>query len=68
MIVVTHETGFARSAAHRVVLMADGRIVEDRTPDEFFADPHGDRAGTSSPRSSATERTDAGRPLAPDLD
>ncbi|MFE2276664.1 amino acid ABC transporter ATP-binding protein [Streptomyces sp. NPDC059454] len=44
MIVVTHEMGFARSAAHRVVFMADGRIVEDRTPDEFFGDPRSDRA------------------------
>ncbi|GHH92926.1 amino acid ABC transporter ATP-binding protein [Streptomyces capillispiralis] len=44
MIVVTHEMGFARSAAHRVVFMADGRIVEDRTPEEFFGDPHSDRA------------------------
>ncbi|GAB2888853.1 amino acid ABC transporter ATP-binding protein [Streptomyces deserti] len=44
MIVVTHEMGFARSAANRVVFMADGRIVEDRTPEEFFTDPHSDRA------------------------
>ncbi|MFI5569173.1 amino acid ABC transporter ATP-binding protein [Streptomyces sp. NPDC051740] len=44
MIVVTHETGFARSAANRVVFMADGRIVEDRTPDGFFGDPRSDRA------------------------
>ncbi|MFI6851522.1 amino acid ABC transporter ATP-binding protein [Streptomyces sp. NPDC050416] len=44
MIVVTHEMGFARSAANRVVFMADGRIVEDRTPDEFFTDPTSDRA------------------------
>jgi glutamate transport system ATP-binding protein len=44
MIVVTHEMGFARSAANRVVFMADGRIVEDRTPDEFFTNPTTDRA------------------------
>ncbi|MEW2614596.1 amino acid ABC transporter ATP-binding protein [Streptomyces sp. NPDC047880] len=44
MIVVTHEMGFARSAANRVVFMADGRIVEDRTPDEFFTHPSSDRA------------------------
>ncbi|MEW2077189.1 amino acid ABC transporter ATP-binding protein [Streptomyces sp. NPDC012403] len=44
MIVVTHEMGFARSAAHRVVFMADGRIVEDRPPGEFFGDPRSDRA------------------------
>lgn len=44
MIVVTHEMGFARSAANRVVFMADGRIVEDRSPDEFFTDPSSERA------------------------
>ncbi|MEU8650570.1 amino acid ABC transporter ATP-binding protein [Streptomyces sp. NPDC048737] len=44
MVVVTHEMGFARSAANRVVFMADGRIVEDRSPEEFFTDPRSDRA------------------------
>ncbi|GAB2831445.1 amino acid ABC transporter ATP-binding protein [Streptomyces daliensis] len=44
MVVVTHEMGFARSAAHRVVFMAEGRIVEDRTPEEFFTAPESDRA------------------------
>ncbi|MEU4356964.1 amino acid ABC transporter ATP-binding protein [Streptomyces virginiae] len=44
MVVVTHEMGFARSAAHRVVFMADGRIVEDRTPEQFFTAPESDRA------------------------
>ncbi|MCX3288864.1 amino acid ABC transporter ATP-binding protein [Streptomyces sp. NEAU-H22] len=44
MIVVTHEMGFARSAANRVVFMSDGRIIEDRTPDEFFTNPSSDRA------------------------
>ncbi|MEU6865794.1 amino acid ABC transporter ATP-binding protein [Streptomyces sp. NPDC046876] len=44
MVVVTHEMGFARSAAHRVVFMADGRIVEDRTPQAFFTSPETDRA------------------------
>ncbi|MEV6961753.1 amino acid ABC transporter ATP-binding protein [Streptomyces sp. NPDC051207] len=44
MVVVTHEMGFARSAANRVVFMADGRIVEDRSPDEFFTNPSSDRA------------------------
>ncbi|MFE0578723.1 MULTISPECIES: amino acid ABC transporter ATP-binding protein [unclassified Streptomyces] len=44
MVVVTHEMGFARSAAHRVLFMADGRIVEDRTPEEFFTAPASDRA------------------------
>ncbi|MFF8473786.1 amino acid ABC transporter ATP-binding protein [Streptomyces sp. NPDC015414] len=44
MVVVTHEMGFARSAANRVVFMADGRIVEDRSPEEFFTNPRSDRA------------------------
>ncbi|KUO20028.1 amino acid ABC transporter ATP-binding protein [Streptomyces dysideae] len=44
MVVVTHEMGFARSAANRVLFMDDGRIVEDRTPEEFFTNPSSDRA------------------------
>ncbi|WP_372498708.1 amino acid ABC transporter ATP-binding protein [Yinghuangia soli] len=44
MVVVTHEMGFARSAANRVIFMADGRIVEENTPDEFFGNPRSDRA------------------------
>ncbi|MER6317346.1 amino acid ABC transporter ATP-binding protein [Streptomyces sp. NPDC001581] len=44
MVVVTHEMGFARSAANRVVFMADGRIIEDRTPEQFFTAPESDRA------------------------
>ncbi|MFF0449309.1 amino acid ABC transporter ATP-binding protein [Streptomyces sp. NPDC004609] len=44
MVVVTHEMGFARSAANRVVFMADGRIVEEATPDAFFSNPRSDRA------------------------
>ena len=44
MIVVTHEMGFARTAANRVVFMADGQIVEENTPDEFFTNPQSDRA------------------------
>jgi glutamate transport system ATP-binding protein len=44
MIVVTHEMGFARKAADRVVFMADGQIVEDDTPEEFFTNPKSDRA------------------------
>ncbi|MDJ1132807.1 amino acid ABC transporter ATP-binding protein [Streptomyces iconiensis] len=44
MVVVTHEMGFARSAANRVVFMAEGQIVEDRTPEEFFTAPESDRA------------------------
>ncbi|WP_211246437.1 amino acid ABC transporter ATP-binding protein [Amycolatopsis taiwanensis] len=44
MLVVTHEMGFARRAADRVVFMADGEIVEDAAPDEFFTAPKSERA------------------------
>ena len=44
MVVVTHEMGFARRAANRVVFMADGQIVEENTPDEFFTNPQSERA------------------------
>jgi glutamate transport system ATP-binding protein len=44
MVVVTHEMGFARHAANRVVFMADGQLVEEAPPAEFFASPKSDRA------------------------
>jgi len=44
MIVVTHEMGFARTAAQRVLFMADGRIIEQNTPEAFFTSPQSDRA------------------------
>jgi glutamate transport system ATP-binding protein len=44
MLVVTHEMGFARSAADRVVFMDDGTIVEEGRPTEFFAHPASERA------------------------
>jgi glutamate transport system ATP-binding protein len=44
MVVVTHEMGFARKAANRVVFMADGSIVEEATPEIFFTKPKSDRA------------------------
>jgi glutamate transport system ATP-binding protein len=44
MVVVTHEMGFARHAAHRVVFMADGQLVEQASPSEFFASPKSNRA------------------------
>jgi glutamate transport system ATP-binding protein len=44
MIVVSHEMGFARHAADRVVFMADGQLVEEAPPTEFFANPRSDRA------------------------
>ncbi len=44
MIVVTHEMGFARRVAHRVVFMDEGRIVEIAEPEKFFAAPASERA------------------------
>ena len=44
MIVVTHEMGFARSAARRVAFMDGGRIVEVASPDQFFSNPESERA------------------------
>ena len=44
MVVVTHEMGFARKAAHRVVFMAEGEIVEVAEPEEFFTNPQSVRA------------------------
>ncbi|MFW6599923.1 amino acid ABC transporter ATP-binding protein [Propionibacteriaceae bacterium Y2011] len=44
MIVVTHEMGFARKAAHRVVFMSDGQIVEEADPESFFTNPQSNRA------------------------
>jgi glutamate transport system ATP-binding protein len=44
MVVVTHEMGFARKAANRVVFMADGQIVEEAEPNTFFTAPKSDRA------------------------
>ncbi len=44
MIVVTHEMGFARHAANRVIFMADGQLIEDAPPAEFFANPRSERA------------------------
>jgi general L-amino acid transport system ATP-binding protein len=43
MLVVTHEMGFARSVAHRVLFMDEGRIVEENNPDEFFDRPRNER-------------------------
>lgn len=44
MIVVTHEMGFARKAADRVLFMADGAIVEEAAPEQFFTNPQSERA------------------------
>jgi glutamate transport system ATP-binding protein len=43
MLVVTHEMGFARHAANRVIFMADGELVEEAGPAEFFSNPRGER-------------------------
>ena len=44
MMCVTHEMGFARKVAHRVIFMDEGRIVEDATKDDFFGKPRSERA------------------------
>ena len=44
MMVVTHEMGFARRVAHRVVFMDEGRVVEEAPTDQFFASPRSERA------------------------
>ncbi|MEE8197590.1 MAG: amino acid ABC transporter ATP-binding protein, partial [Acidiferrobacterales bacterium] len=44
MMVVSHEMGFAKRVADRVIFMDQGRIVEDATKDDFFGTPRGDRA------------------------
>jgi len=43
MLVVTHEMGFAREVANRVIVMSDGQLIEDASPDELFNNPKDDR-------------------------
>jgi aspartate/glutamate/glutamine transport system ATP-binding protein len=43
MVVVTHEMGFARRVADRVVIMDEGRIIEEGTPEHFFQNPENER-------------------------
>ncbi len=43
MVVVTHEMGFAREVASRVIFMESGRVIEENTPDKFFSQPESDR-------------------------
>ena len=43
MVVVTHEMGFARAAARRIVFMDEGKIVEETTPEDFFTAPKHER-------------------------
>lgn len=44
MVVVTHEMGFARSVANRILFMDEGQILEENTPEDFFSNPHNERA------------------------
>ena len=44
MVVVTHEMGFAKDVADRVIFMCDGKIMEEGTPEEFFSNPKDERA------------------------
>jgi general L-amino acid transport system ATP-binding protein len=46
MLVVTHEMGFARAVADRVIFMDEGQIVEDAVPDDFFNNPRSERTRT----------------------
>ena len=46
MLCVTHEMGFARSVAHRIIFMDGGEIVEEAPPKEFFANPRNERTRT----------------------
>ena len=43
MVVVTHEMGFAREVCNRVIFMADGKIVEEGSPDDIFTNPKHER-------------------------
>jgi len=43
MVVVTHEMGFAREVGSRVLFMDEGKLVEENTPEEFFANPRNER-------------------------
>ena len=43
MVVVTHEMGFAKEVANRVIFMSDGVIAEENTPKEFFENPQNER-------------------------
>ncbi len=46
MVVVSHEMGFAKEVAHRVIFMDEGKIVEEGTPDRFFDHPREERTRT----------------------
>ncbi len=44
MIVVTHEMGFAKEVADRVILFDEGELIEENTPEEFFSNPKSERS------------------------
>jgi ABC-type polar amino acid transport system ATPase subunit len=46
MIVVSHEMGFAKAAANRIVFVDEGRIIEQATPEEFYSNPKQERTRT----------------------
>ncbi len=43
MIVITHEMGFAKTVAHRIIFMDEGEIIEQNEPEQFFNNPQSDR-------------------------
>ena len=57
MIVVTHEMGFAREVADRVVMMDEGRIIEEGTPEHFFQAPSTSGRSNFCPRSCKCQET-----------
>ena len=57
MVVVTHEMGFARRVAHRVVFMDQGQIIEDNDPERFFAAPNHQSATISEQNSFTLRKT-----------
>lgn len=57
MLVVTHEMGFARSAATQMLFLEDGRLVEQGPPEQLFDDPHTDRTGEFLERITEAEST-----------
>ena len=64
MMCVTHEMGFAKTVAHRVIFMDHGLIVEDASKDDFFGKPRSDPRSSSWPRSCTTDS----RPVTPGAD
>ena len=55
MLCVTHEMGFAKQVADRVIFMDRGQIIEENVPDQFFDNPSPIGPSSSSPRSCSTE-------------